>query len=128
MYVSLFGTLKMLVEQIIADKSCLKNELFLKCLSAAALDFFELAHKFNGGNESGWNIRREGKTIDAVQYICCCVPEREGNQWDGVLADIEYITEMVEFEFANNIIQLHPMAPSVTYRREEYKYKDMPRS
>lgn len=102
LYLDFGSTLESMISGVVKDKSIVSCPAFAAALSAAADEWSRVAHAFNAGNDTLYNLSRSGRKIDAIQGVCSS-PEREWS-WDQVLSDVQHISRIVRFEFRHNVL------------------------
>lgn len=124
----MFGKcLEYLVEAIVAKPDELKSEQFRKALALAADEWSGTAIKYNGGNSSSHNLRRSGKYIEAIRYVCN-VARSTGDPtcWSSVLCDVSHISRIVRHELFFNTKTIEPMPTLLHYHSgERVRYRRM---
>ena len=126
----MFGNcLEYLIEAIVAKPDELESEQFRKALALAADEWSDTAIKYNGGNSSSHNLRRSGKCIESIRYVCNDArPTGDPTSWSIVLRDVSHISRIVRHELFFNTETIEPFPTFLHYHSgERVRYRRMSR-
>lgn len=123
------GLLQTMLEAIHKDASLYDNKAYLDLLETAAVEFYNFVNRFNGGNTRGYNLRRVGKTLEAIFSTCNQIARgRKDVDWQMLLWDVRTITEIVKYEMEHNLLELDAeyLRPTTDHMGIKRVYKQMP--
>ena len=125
-------TLVQAIRTLQSDPKVLKNKWFPLLLNTLATEWGNFCLIYNGGNDRSYNLNQSGVTIKAIMETCWRLAagrhitqrsKEEKMNWEDLIADIEDISEIVDFELTFNIIKVDPHTPLVGYYGYKHEYK-----
>ncbi|MHA2427571.1 MAG: hypothetical protein ACXADB_06075 [Candidatus Hermodarchaeia archaeon] len=118
-----------MTQAIIDNPDLLQNKTFVRCWLSVITDFTNTADKYNGGNGSGYNLRRAGRRLEAIWATAHAIAsgKRDPSEYriDWILGDIKEIIHKVEWELEWNTKRIHPGKGFVDEDGVPWKYRTM---